>query len=235
MFMKNLAKGFCAAAAAVAIAASSDGLGVAQGGREPASHRATAVSAASVGSPHGIGKESVNDPKGKPVKRAIADAKAADPAGLERRIALLKSSPEFMSFLEENAGAAEETGLEGLAASITEAQARAFVQSISGKKFLVSADKQGQPVVQLVQAAERPATSAANVTVALERRTGAKAQTAGWNGPSCWQGWFAAAGYSAATGAICGAVGAMSFGLVGAACGAAAWAGGMGINWNDAC
>ncbi|WP_415856949.1 hypothetical protein [Sinomonas sp. G460-2] len=235
MFTNNLAKGFCAAAAAVAIAASSYCLGVAQGTNEPTSQGSLTVNAAPVGLSRGVSKDSVNDPKGKPVKGAIADAKAVDPAGLERRIALLKSSPEFVSFLTENTGAAEKTGLEGLAASITESQARAFVQSIQGKKFIVSADKLGQPVVQLVQAAERPAVSPANVSSTLERHTGANAQTAGWNGPSCWQGWFAAAGYSAATGAICGAVGAMSFGLVGAACGAAAWAGGMGINWNDAC
>lgn len=208
----------------------------------PAASTHPAASTIGAHASRGVGQDSVSTKGGRPIKGIIADAKKSDPQGFRERLQTLKSSEKFVSFLTARAGSPEAGGIEGLAAILTADQARKFVGSLAGKVFVVTRDAGGAPEVELVDSSHVPSPAPSNGETPLHERTRAKAQTAsfkaetaGWTPPSCWQGWFAAAGYSAATGAICGAVGAMSFGTVGAWCAAAAWAGAMGINWNDAC
>ncbi|MFC8041861.1 hypothetical protein ACFUOZ_21110 [Paenarthrobacter sp. NPDC057355] len=174
----------------------------------------------------------VSDPSGVPISEVIENAKASDAAGFASKLEMLKASPEFSGFLISEAGSVEAGGGEGLAAALTKDQVKAFVASIKGKSFEVITGKDGKQSVALTT--KKTPQSGASVRTASVNSE-ATITTAGWSGPSCWQGWFAAGGYAAATGAICGAVGAMSAGIGGAACGAGAWAFGTGINWNDAC
>jgi hypothetical protein len=184
----------------------------------------------------GVGEETVDSPRGRPVSEVISEAKSTDLQAFNRRLRTLRNSPEFTSFLTAQAGSPEAGGIEGLAAALTDEQAHAFVKAIKGKAFAVSYDIQGKETVRLTSSASHPNRGDVKSAGLVINQSGTSAiENAAWTPPSCWQGWFAAAGYQAATGAICGSLGAMSFGLAGAACGAVAWTAGMGINWNDAC
>lgn len=176
----------------------------------------------------------VSDPSGVPISDVIENAKATDAAGFAAKLEMLKASPEFAGFLISHAGSVEAGGGEGLAAALTKDQVRAFVAGIKGKTFEVVTGKDGKQAVALT-AKKSPSQQQQGSVQTVSMNGEPAISTAGWSGPSCWQGWFAAGGYAAATGAICGAVGAMSAGIGGAACGAGAWAFGTGINWNDAC
>ena len=177
-----------------------------------------------------VNADKVNDAKGVPVSTLIKQAKKKDAAGFAKRLEKLKGSPEFSSFLISQAGSVEAGGIEGLAAALTEEQVDAFVASLKGKSFEVVVDSEGKQAVALTSKKR-----SGNAHSALASNSSLTATTAGWSGPSCWQGWLAGAGYYAATGALCGAVGAMSAGLAGPICAGGLWAFGMGINWNDAC
>ncbi|WP_152642665.1 hypothetical protein [Pseudarthrobacter chlorophenolicus] len=222
---------------AALIAVSSYSAGARNAGPSAEGSQAGVVTTALVGSSAGVGKgasaSQVSDSKGVPISVVIKQAKKKDAAGFATRLETLKSSPEFSGFLIAQAGSVEAGGGEGLAAALTQEQVDSFVASIRGKSFELVTGTDGQQSVALTskkqpkQSPDVQRTSTANAEPTIT--------TAGWSGPSCWQGWFAAGGYAAATGAICGAVGAMSAGIGGAACGAGAWAFGTGINWNDAC
>ncbi|UKA59788.1 hypothetical protein [Arthrobacter sp. FW306-2-2C-D06B] len=178
------------------------------------------------------GAAKVSNPNGVPISVIIHKVKDTDPGGFAARLNTLKSSPEFSSFLISRAGSVEAGGGEGLAAVLTQQQINAFVASIKGKTFEVITGKDGKPAVALSTKKQPAQTGAA--TLASTANSRATITTAGWSGPSCWQGWFAMGGYSAATGAICGAVGAFSLGIGWVTC-AGFGAFGAGINWNDAC
>lgn len=167
---------------------------------------------------------------GIPVATLVKQAKKKDAAGFAARLESLKASPEFSGFLISRAGSLEAGGIDGLAAVLTQKQVDAFVASLKGKSLNIVIDDQGKQAVALTSKKQ-----AGTAKPALAMTSSATVTTAGWSGPSCWQGWLAAGGYAAATGAICGAVGAMSAGIGGAACGAGFWAFGVGINWNNAC
>lgn len=224
---------------AALIVASSYSVGAASAGLSAEGSQAGAVAnTALVGRSAELGNgvssaAKVNDSKGVPISVLIKQAKKKDAAGFASRLETLKSSPEFSSFLVAQAGSVEAGGGEGLAAVLTQEQADSFVASIKGKSFEVLTGQDGQQSVALTS--RKQSNQSVDVMRASTVDAGPAITTAGWSGPSCWQGWFAAGGYAAATGAICGAVGAMSAGIGGAACGAGAWAFGMGINWNNAC
>lgn len=178
------------------------------------------------------GAAKVSNPNGVPISVIIQKVKLADPEGFAARLDSLKSSPEFSSFLISRAGSVEAGGGEGLAAVLTQQQIDTFAASIKGKTFEVITGKDGKPAVALSTKRQPPQSGAA--TLASTTSSRATITTAGWSGPSCSQGWFAMGGYSAATGAICGAVGAFSLSIGWVTC-AGFGAFGAGINWNDAC
>ncbi|MFF2841194.1 hypothetical protein [Paenarthrobacter sp. NPDC057981] len=221
---------------AALIAASSYSVGVGMSGLPANSDRGDVVSVTLTGhdsrnrSDQGVNADRVNDPKGIPVATLVKQAKKKDAVGFATRLETLKASPEFSGFLVSQAGSVEAGGIDGLAAVLTQAQVDEFVVNIRGKSLNVVVDDQGKQAVE-INTKNQPGTA----KPALAMTSSPTVTTAGWSGPSCWQGWLAAGGYAAATGAICGAVGAMSAGIGGAACGAGFWAFGVGINWNNAC
>ena len=104
----------------------------------------TTVARASIATSPAVDQESLDAPEGRPIRQIIQDANRDDPSGFNRRLKTLKGSPEFTSFLTAQAGSPEAGGIEGLAALLTDEQARAFVKAIKGRAFSVAREAQGR-------------------------------------------------------------------------------------------
>ncbi len=202
-----------------------------------------AVPAAANSSQHAAGDSSsgkevavamANDPRGTPISMIIGRARQTDPQGYDQRLRSLKSSPEFTRFLTEFSGSPENGGIGGLAAVLTQQQVDSFITRIKGKSFNLVRDIDGKPNVVLSADSATQGDHSRLLTIdsaVAHARPGVK--PAGW-GYRCWQSAFAQVGYAAATGAICGAIGAFSAGIGWPTCFGFGVFGG-GINWDAAC